>query len=112
MCVEISKYRKMTKKTYTTELSTLTTTRKVKKEKKNKRQDPSISNLIKQSTKMNTGRNFIEEDKNAIKLYAIKIKKKNRFRVKTTKTCNPLFTTRDGRAIMIVQFDLNLSFCF
>ena len=33
MCAEISKYRKMTKKTYTTELSTQTTTRKLKKEK-------------------------------------------------------------------------------
>ena len=73
---------KRQKKTYTTELSTQTTTRKVKKEKKirdrtkNDRQNAFISNLIKQSTKMNTGRNFIEEDKNAIKLYAIKIKKK------------------------------------
>ena len=110
MCVEISKYRKMTKKTYTTELSTQTTKRTVKKEKKNNRQDASISNQLKQSTKMNTGRNFIEEDKNCYKiLYLIR---KNRFRTETTKTCNPLFTTQDGGAIMIVQFDLNLSFCF
>ena len=34
MCVEISKYRKMTKKTYTTELSTQQQRGKLKKKKK------------------------------------------------------------------------------